>query len=59
MSYQITLGLDGSEYGVKKVLEDGSVLYLPGADNGTPEYEQYLEWVDEGNTPEPAEEGAS
>ena len=55
MSYQITLSLDGSEYGVKKVLENGSVLYLSGTNNGTPEYEQYLEWLDEGNTPTPAD----
>tara|TARA_B100002019_G_scaffold290662_1_gene308852 strand:+ start:1004 stop:1180 length:177 start_codon:yes stop_codon:yes gene_type:complete len=55
MSYQITLSLDGSEYGVKKVLEDGSVLYLSGTDNGTPEWAQYLEWVAEGNTPDPAD----
>lgn len=55
MSYQITLSLDGSECGVKKTLEDGSVLYLSGTDNGTPEWAQYLEWVAEGNTPDPAE----
>ena len=55
MSYQITLSLDGSEYGVKKVLEDGSVLYLSGTDNGTPEWAAYKEWLAEGNTPTPAD----
>ena len=55
MSYQITLNIDGSECGVKKVLDNGSVLYLPGTDNGTPEYREYLKWIAEGNTPDPAD----
>jgi len=56
MSYQISLDLDGSEYGIKKVLENGSVLYLPGSDNGTPEWKEYLAWLAEGNEPLPADD---
>ena len=33
---------------------DGSGVFLPAEDNGTPEWAAYLAWVEEGNTPDPA-----
>jgi hypothetical protein len=32
----------------------GKVTYLPAENNGTPEWTEYLAWLEEGNTPEPA-----
>jgi hypothetical protein len=55
MTYQITQNFDGVDSGVKKIIDSNTTLYLPLEDNGTPEYEQYLQWVAEGNTPEPAD----
>jgi len=40
--------------GIKAELENGSVMFLPPEHNGTPEWRQYQEWLDAGNTPEPA-----
>ena len=50
MSYQ--LNNDGS---ISLDLGNNSVLTLPPEDNGTPEWAAYLEWVAEGNTPDPAD----
>lgn len=55
MTYQITQNFDGVDSGVKKIIDSNTTLYLPLEDNGTPEYEQYLQWVAEGNTPDPAD----
>jgi hypothetical protein len=35
-------------------LPNGSVLFLPPENNGTPEWRAYADWLAEGNTPEPA-----
>lgn len=35
---------------------DGSGVFLPLEDNGTPEWTAYKAWLSEGNTPEPAPE---
>ena len=35
---------------------DGSGVFLPAKDNGTPEWTAYQAWLDEGNTPLPAPE---
>jgi hypothetical protein len=40
--------------GIKLELENGSVMFLPPENNGTPEWRQYQEWLEEGNTPLPA-----
>jgi hypothetical protein len=36
------------------VIKDG-VLHIP-FDNGNTDYQEYLKWLAEGNTPEPADE---
>lgn len=33
--------------------DDGSTLFLPRENNGTPQWRAYQEWLDAGNTPEP------
>ena len=35
-------------------LENGSIVFLPVENNGTPEWREYQAWLDAGNTPEPA-----
>ena len=35
-------------------LADGKVVYVPQSADNT-EYQEYLEWVAEGNTPDPAD----
>jgi hypothetical protein len=49
MTYTLT-----QNNGIKLELENGSVIVLPPENNGTPEWRQYLEWLEEGNTPLPA-----
>jgi len=51
MTYQLT-----TDNTIKLPLENGSTMFLPAEDNGTPEWREYLEWVEAGNTPEPAPE---
>lgn len=48
MSYTTTL--TGS---IAFALDDGSTLFLPPENNGTPEWRAYQEWLDEGNEPAP------
>jgi hypothetical protein len=40
--------------GLNRVNEDGSVTSIPFVTDNT-DYQEYLKWVAEGNTPEPAE----
>ena len=44
-----------SENSVLKYNDDGSVSSIPFDQDNT-DYQAYLTWVSEGNTPEPAEE---
>ncbi len=39
---------------IKKTLGDGTVWVIP-FDPANTDYQEYLEWVAEGNTPDPAE----
>jgi hypothetical protein len=39
------------------VLRTEDNTYIPFAPDNT-DYQQYLKWLDEGNTPEPADEGS-
>lgn len=41
--------------GVLKLMDGGLVMSIP-ADLANRDYEQYLKWLEEGNTPEPADE---
>ena len=53
MKYQIFNNRDGSS-GVRKIA-DGLVYCIPfNPDNA--DYQKYLEWLAEGNTPEPADQ---
>jgi len=51
MTYQLT-----TDNAIKLPFENGSIMYLPREDNGTPEWAAYKAWLAEGNTPEPAPE---
>jgi hypothetical protein len=47
--YQLTTSTS-----IKLPLENGSTMWLPAENNGTPEWREYQAWLDAGNTPEPA-----
>ena len=50
--YRKLLELDGSEANGIKRLSDGAIIPFDPANT---DYQEYLEWVAEGNTPEEAE----
>jgi hypothetical protein len=47
--YQLT-----TSNSIKLTLPTGSEMFLPPQNNGTPEWREYLQWIEEGNTPLPA-----
>jgi hypothetical protein len=49
MTYQLT-----GQGSISVLLENGSLMYLPAENNGTPEWRDYQAWLEAGNTPEPA-----
>jgi hypothetical protein len=49
MSYQLT-----EQGSISISVGEGSVMFLPPEDNGTPEWRAYQDWLGEGNTPLPA-----
>ena len=53
MTYQLT-----AYDSIKAIFKNGSTLFLPIEDNGTPEWAAYKAWLDEGNTPLPAPDPA-
>ena len=53
MSYQLVNGLDGTVSCIKKT--EGIDVYMIPLVEGNRHYDEYLEWVAEGNTPEPAD----
>ena len=55
MIYQLTNNSFGQPNGVKKTDDNGQVWSIPNAPDNT-DYQAYLKWLDEGNTPLPADE---
>ncbi len=48
-------GIENKEYGIIRFNEDGTITsFLFDKDNT--DYQEYLKWLEEGNTPLPAEE---
>ena len=45
---------DGPRNGVQRTLDDGTVTSIPFASDNT-DYQEYLEWVAAGNTPDAAD----
>ena len=48
---------DGSSFprkAIKRTLDDGTISCIPIAEGNT-DYQEYLLWVSEGNTPDPAD----
>ena len=53
--YKLVNGLMGEKNFVIIKIEDGWQHSIP-KDPANTDYQQYLKWLEEGNTPEPAEE---
>ena len=54
MTYQLMNDDDGILSGIKLTQDDGLMKFIP-LDPANTDYQEYLEWLDEGNTPEEAE----
>ena len=54
LMYHLVNSLDGSVTAIVLTQEDGTVLGIP-VDPANKDYQEYLEWVAEGNTPLPAD----
>jgi len=55
MIYKLQTSLTTGETNFVKKIEDGFVTTIPFDEDNT-DYQEYLEWLAEGNTPEPADE---
>tara|TARA_B100001094_G_scaffold44552_1_gene39342 strand:- start:21 stop:188 length:168 start_codon:yes stop_codon:yes gene_type:complete len=53
-NYQLYVSYDGNQSITKTVTGSNRVLSIP-FDPVNTDYQEYLEWVSEGNTPDPAE----
>jgi hypothetical protein len=52
-SYKL-ISYQGKDVSVQKFVDGAFVLAIPFAEDNT-DYQAYLKWLEEGNTPEPAE----
>jgi hypothetical protein len=53
--YKLIKNYRTNEINVVNKIEEGSILSIP-FDPANTDYQAYLKWLDDGNTPEPAEE---
>jgi len=59
MNYKLFNNSNGANQGATKFNEDGTEIAFLFNDPDNTDYQQYLKWVEEGNTPLPADEGAA
>jgi len=55
MTYKLVNDINQNLSTIKLTDDSGQVLFIP-LDEANTDYQEYLEWVAEGNTPEPADE---
>ena len=54
ITYKLINNINGDLTNIQATNENGLVIIIP-LDNANTDYQKYLEWVAEGNTPEEAE----
>ena len=52
--YKLNKDLTGKDCSVNKTNDDGSAISIP-FDEANTDYQAYLQWLSEGNTPTPAD----